>query len=200
MLEAPNGWTNHRVGLHVRTVSLEPRMFPYRLEQVRDGCLPAWTRRLSKVVAMHDATIGGNEKAVPPRRLAVFGLRMTATGLPEVAICSTRCHRAYRRRSSACSRAGRLPHHSNLSVAKPLRARFSAAWDMNLSVSRPRPRLDAASGHYWWNATRWPKRWANRVSAGELAIDFDLQGHAADEYSRSVVERFVAVVVGRAGV
>jgi hypothetical protein len=169
------------IGLRPRgkTVSLEPRMFPYRLEQV-DGTVAYQHGRVDcqKMVAMHDRTVYSAESGVwqaAPDGSWQFGL--TNVTADRFAISRDLLNALPPGLQSTIERlqpSGTFAlHHSNLSVAKsPDNPGFSAAWDMNLvcqqaAIQSSTP-MRGISGE-----VRIVGRSDGRtaVSAGELAID-----------------------------
>jgi hypothetical protein len=169
------------VGLRPRgkTVSLEPRMFPYRLEQV-DGAVAYQHGRVDcqKIVAMHDRTIYSAESGVwqaAPDGSWQFGLANVTAD--RFALSRDLLNALPPGLSSTIERlqpSGTFAlHHTNLSVAKPPQGEgFSAAWDMNLecqqaSIQGSTPLRGITGG------MRLVGRSDGRtaVSAGELAID-----------------------------
>ena len=169
------------VGLRPRakTVSLEPRMFPYRLEQV-DGTAAYQLGRVDcqKLVAVHDRTIYSAATGV---------WQAAADGGWQFALSNVNADRFALNRdllnalpSGVQSTIERLQpsgtfglYHSNFSVAKsPQSEALAAAWDMNLecqqaSIQGSVPMRGITGG------VRLVGRCDGRTaaSAGELAID-----------------------------
>lgn len=169
------------VGLRPRakTVTLEPRMFPYRLEQV-DGTVAYQRGRVDcmKIVAVHDRTIYSAEAGL---------WQAAADGSWQFGLTNVTADRFALNRDllnalppGLQSTVEKLQpsgtfalHHSNLSVAKSPQAEgFAAAWDMNLvcqqaSIQGSMP-MRGISGEIRL-VGRCEGR--NATSAGELAID-----------------------------
>ena len=162
-----------------KTVSLEPKMFPYRLEQV-DGTVAYQRGRVDcqKIVAVHDRTIYSAETGV---------WQAAPDGSWQFALSNVNADRFALKRDLLNALPAELQstierlqpsgtfalHHSNLSVAKsPQAAGFAAAWDMNLvcqqaSIQSATP-IRGITGEM-----RLVGRSDGRTaaSAGELAID-----------------------------
>ncbi len=169
------------VGLRPRakTVSLEPRMFPYRLEQV-DGTVAYQRGRVDcqKIVAVHDRTIYSAESGVwqaAPDGGWQFGL--SNVNADRFALNRDLLNALPAGLQSTIERlqpSGTFGlYHSNLSIAKsPQLEGFAAAWDLNLECQQA-----AIQGSMPMRGITGGVRFVGRcdgrtaASAGELAID-----------------------------
>ncbi len=162
-----------------KTVSLEPLMFPYRLEQV-DGTVAYQRGRVDcqKIVAVHDRTIytaeAGVWQAAPD---GSWQFALTNVNADRFALNRDLLNALPPGLQSTIERlqpSGTFGlYHSNLSVAKsPQVAGFSAAWDMNLECQQA-----AIQGSMPMRGITGGLRVVGRCdgntasSAGELAID-----------------------------
>jgi hypothetical protein len=168
------------VGLRPRekTVTLEPRMFRYRFEQV-EGTVAYQLGRVDcqKIVAVHDRTIYSAEAGVwqaAPDGGWQFGLtNVTADRFAPRDLLNALPPGLQSTVEKLQPTGTFALHHSNLSVAKSPQAEgFAAAWDMNLvcqqaSIQGSMP-MRGISGEMRL-VGRCDGR--NATSAGELAID-----------------------------